>query len=106
MRRPDDGVRASLVTWLETELDRAAADRPPVGRPMTAHRLNRAEYRNAVRDLIGLDVDIDELLPPDDADAEGFDNNARGAVGLDDPDGAVPDGGRGASASSPSATPT
>ena len=76
VRRPDDGVRASLVTWLETELDRAAADRPPVGRPMTAHRLNRAEYRNAVRDLIGLDVDIDELLPPDDADAEGFDNNA------------------------------
>ena len=43
---------------------------------MTAHRLNRAEYRNAVRDLLDIDVDIAELLPPDDADAEGFDNNA------------------------------
>ena len=43
---------------------------------MTVHRLNRFEYRNAVRDLLGLDVDIEALLPPDDADAEGFDNNA------------------------------
>jgi len=75
-RRPDEAARASLVNWLETELDRTAAADPPLGRPMTVHRLNRSEYRNAVRDLIGLDVDIEELLPPDDADAEGFDNNA------------------------------
>ncbi len=75
-RGPEDATRVSLVTWLETELDRAAAASPPPGRPMTAHRLNRAEYRNAVRDLVGLDVDIEALLPPDDADAEGFDNNA------------------------------
>ena len=75
-RGPDDAARVAWVTWLETELDRAAAASPPLGRPMTAHRLNRAEYRNAVRDLIGLDVDIETLLPPDDADAEGFDNNA------------------------------
>ena len=75
-RRPDDATRGDWVTWVETALDSAAAARPPVGRPMTVHRLNRFEYRNAVRDLIGLDVDIEELLPPDDADAEGFDNNA------------------------------
>ena len=75
-RGPEDATRVAWVTWLETELDRAAAASPPPGRPMTAHRLNRAEYRNAVRDLIGLDVDIEALLPPDDADAEGFDNNA------------------------------
>ena len=75
-RQPDDAARADWVDWLETELDRAAEARPPRGRPMTAHRLNRLEYRNAVRDLIGLDVDVEALLPPDDADAEGFDNNA------------------------------
>ncbi len=75
-RLPDDATRGTWVTWLETELDRAADARPPLGRPMTVHRLNRVEYRNAVRDLIGLDVDIEALLPPDDADAEGFDNNA------------------------------
>ena len=75
-RRPDDAARGAWVDWLATELDRAAAARPPRGRPMTVHRLNRVEYRNAVRDLLGLDVDIEALLPPDDADAEGFDNNA------------------------------
>ena len=75
-RRPDNTTREAWVSWLETELDRAAATQPPLGRPMTAHRLNRLEYKNAVRDLIGLDVDVEALLPPDDADAEGFDNNA------------------------------
>ena len=75
-RLPDDAARGTWVTWLETELDRAADAQPPLGRPMTVHRLNRIEYRNAVRDLLGLDVDIEALLPPDDADAEGFDNNA------------------------------
>ncbi len=75
-RQPDDAARAAWVDWLETELDRAAEVVPPRGRPMTAHRLNRLEYRNAVRDLLGIDVDVEVLLPPDDADAEGFDNNA------------------------------
>src|SRR5262245_37098614 len=75
-RRPDGAARAAWINWLETELDRAAATHPPAGRPMTAHRLNRVEYKHAVRDLIGLDVDIEALLPPDDADAEGFDNNS------------------------------
>ena len=39
------------------------------------HRLNRAEYANAIRDLLDLDVDATSLLPPDDSSA-GFDNNA------------------------------
>ena len=48
---------------------------PNPGRPLL-HRLNRTEYRNAIRDLLGLDVDdIASLLPPDDSSA-GFDNNA------------------------------
>ena len=75
-RRPDNATRDAWVSWLEAKLDHAAATHPPLGRPMTVHRLNRLEYKNAVRDLIGLDVDIEVILPPDDADAEGFDNNA------------------------------
>lgn len=75
-RGPDSATRGAAMTWLETELDRAVATSVLPGRPMTAHRLNRTEYRNAVRDLIGLDVDVEALLPPDDVSAEGFDNNA------------------------------
>ena len=75
-RGPDPVTRRAAAGWLERELDRAAASNPPPGRPMTAHRLNRTEYRNAVRDLLGLDVNVAALLPPDDVSAEGFDNNA------------------------------
>jgi hypothetical protein len=73
--RPDKTVGDSLATWLETELDRAAAARPDPGRTEPFHRLNRAEYRNAVRDLLDLDVDVSSLLPGDDA-SYGFDNIA------------------------------
>ena len=49
--------------------------RTPIPAVPSLHRLNRAEYANAIRDLLGLDVDVDALLPPDDA-AYGFDNVA------------------------------
>ena len=71
--RPDTAVSNEVVTWLETELDRAALEHPNPGRP-TLHRLNRSEYRNAVRDLLAVDIDA-SLLPADNA-AYGFDNNA------------------------------
>ena len=72
--KPDDATRRGLVTWLETTLDRAAAANPNPGSPLV-HRLNRAEYANAIRDLLDLRVDSAALLPPDDA-AFGFDNIA------------------------------
>ena len=72
--RPADETYDRFAGWLETELDGAAAARPNPGRP-TIHRLNRLEYRNAVRDLLGLSVDVDSMLPADDL-AYGFDNNA------------------------------
>ena len=56
-------------------LDRVAAARPDPGRTAPLHRLNRAEYRNAVRDLLALEVDVDALLPADDS-SYGFDNIA------------------------------
>ena len=73
--RPDPAVRAALVGFLESELDRHAADNPNPGRTEAFHRLNRAEYSNAVRDLLGLDLDVTPLLPADDA-SFGFDNIA------------------------------
>ncbi len=69
--RPDDATRKRVVTWLTTELDRAAAN-PNPGRPLLS-RLNRTQYANVVRDLLALEVDPSVLLPPDDA-AYGFDN--------------------------------
>ena len=71
--RPDAATSDAVATWLEAELDRASRERPNPGRP-TLHRLNRSEYRNAVRDLLAVDVDA-SLLPADNA-AYGFDNNA------------------------------
>jgi mono/diheme cytochrome c family protein len=72
--RPDQVTSEALASWLESTLDRAAAARPNPGRP-ALHRLNRAEYANAIRDLLALDVDAASLLPPDDS-SSGFDNNA------------------------------
>ena len=72
--RPDESTYTALVSHLESTLDRAAAAHPNPGRP-SVHRLNRAEYANAVRDLLALEVDPTALLPPDDS-VNGFDNNA------------------------------
>jgi hypothetical protein len=72
--RPDEATHDALVSFLETTLDRRAAAQPNPGRHLP-HRLNRAEYQNAIRDLLALEVDASTLLPPDDS-ADGFDNNA------------------------------
>ena len=74
MPRADAVAQARFITHLEAALDREAAARPNPGRP-APHRLNRAEYGNAIRDLLALEVDPAALLPPDDS-ADGFDNNA------------------------------
>jgi mono/diheme cytochrome c family protein len=73
--RPDKGAHEAFLTKLETDLDRLAAAAPNPGRTEPFHRLNRTEYRNAVRDLLDLDIDVDSLLPADDA-SYGFDNIA------------------------------
>ena len=71
-RRPDPATYERLINSLEAELDRAAAANPNPGRPVL-HRLNRAEYANAIRDVLAVDVDVASMLPPDDS-AYGFDN--------------------------------
>ncbi len=72
--RPDAGTTRAFVGWLESALDRDGLADPDPGRP-AIHRLNRAEYGNAVRDLFDLTVDVNALLPVDDEE-EGFDNIA------------------------------
>ncbi len=72
--RPDKTTRDAFVKYLETSLDRAAAAKPNPGRTVL-HRLNRAEYANAIRDLLGVEVDAASLLPADDS-GFGFDNIA------------------------------
>jgi mono/diheme cytochrome c family protein len=68
--RPARAAYDRTVSWLEAELDRTAQPNP--GRP-ALRRLNRAEYGNAIRDLLDLQIDAEALLPPDDS-AFGFDN--------------------------------
>jgi len=77
MPQPDPATREALITFMERELDRGAtAYLPPPG----LHRLNRTEYTNAIRDVLGLEVDATKFLPPDDS-THGFDNIA-GALTL------------------------
>src|SRR2546426_4133117 len=73
-RRPDRSVIDAFASNLEGALDRAAGGKPNPG-TTALHRLNRTEYANAIRDLLGLPIDAATLLPPDDS-AEGFDNVA------------------------------
>ena len=77
MPRPAPAVLESLVTWLESELDRGAATHLPAP---GLHRLNRTEYTNAIRDMLALEVDATKFLPADDS-TRGFDNIA-GALTL------------------------
>jgi len=73
--RPDKTAHDRFTTWLEDELDRAWQAAPNPGRTEPFHRLNRNEYQHAVRDLLGLDIDVSSLLPGDDV-SYGFDNIA------------------------------
>ncbi len=71
--RPDEKTYAAVIASLEHSLDQAAAAHPNPGRTDTFRRLNRTEYKNAIRDLLSLDVDVAQMLPADDA-SFGFDN--------------------------------
>ena len=60
------------IATIEMALDQAAAVGPDPGRSVV-HRLNRAEYGNAIRDLLDVDIDAESILPADDS-LQGFDN--------------------------------
>ena len=73
--RPDPATYERAIASLEHALDSAAAANPHPGR-VPVHRMNRSEYANAIRDLLGLEIDGRALLASDEADQEGFDNVA------------------------------
>jgi len=73
-KMPDKDARASFISWMEGRLDAAGAAHEDPGY-VGLHRLNRKEYANAVRDLLGIEIDPADLLPRDEP-REGFDNIA------------------------------
>ncbi len=72
-KQPTQAEKDDMVGWLETRLD--ARKETPRAEYVTAHRLNRTEYANAVRTLLGVDIKVQDLLPPE-IEMEGFDNIA------------------------------
>lgn len=75
--RPDDAEYGAAVAELSQRLDRAALAQPSPGRTDALRRLNRTEYRNAIRDLLAVQIDPTALLPNDEP-SHGFDNVAVG----------------------------
>ena len=73
--RPNEATYKTLTSWLSSRIDQVADTHPNPGRRHAVHRLNRAEYSNAIRDLLDLNIDELTLLPPDDS-GFGFDNIA------------------------------
>ncbi len=73
MPKPDEAEYRKALQSLTSELDSLASSDPNPGRTPTFRRLNCTEYRNAVRDLLHLQVSVDDLLPSDEA-SHGFDN--------------------------------
>ena len=72
--RPSSQKAEEFLSWLESYLDEAAAQRTDIHQ-VVIHRLNRKEYANATRDLFGLEIDAESILPEDDT-SDGFDNIA------------------------------
>ena len=70
--RPTPKEQATLEKWIKQTVFGADPANPDPGR-VTIRRLNRAEYRNTIRDLMGIDFNTDEEFPADDS-GYGFDN--------------------------------
>ena len=73
VRRPAEAQYDQILHQLESVLDRRAARNPRPGRTATFRRLTRFEYQNAIRDLLAIEINTEELLPVDPA-SHGFDN--------------------------------
>ncbi|MCB1669845.1 MAG: DUF1592 domain-containing protein [Gammaproteobacteria bacterium] len=76
MPRPAFETYEEMTGWLESELDAAWAAAPDPGRVTPLHRMNRYEYNNTVNRLLGLEVDVMDLLPGDPTADGSFDNVA------------------------------
>jgi mono/diheme cytochrome c family protein len=74
--RPEEPTYHAVASTLEDAIDRAWTANPNPGRINAVHRLNRAEYNNAIRDLFALNIDVKPLLPGDETADGSFDNFA------------------------------
>src|SRR5690606_28671795 len=72
-KQPSQAEADALVGWLEARLD--AREETPRAGYVTAQRMNRTEYANAVRSLLGVEIKVEDLLPPE-SELHGFDNIA------------------------------
>lgn len=70
-----EAERLMVSTWIDQDLQRSACSGAPYAGAVTVRRLNRREYRNTVRDLLGVDFDVSELFPEDGSGGEGFDTD-------------------------------
>ncbi len=78
-RRPDEKTYGNVTASLVASLDARAAAEPNPGRVATFRRLTRTEYQNAIRDLLGVEIDAAALLPNDE-ESHGFDNVTVGTL--------------------------
>jgi hypothetical protein len=73
--QPTDRQRRGLVNWLTQEIDRAIDAKKSTGGRPVLRRLNRVEYQNTMRDLLGIDTNFAANLPPESVSEDGFKNN-------------------------------
>jgi mono/diheme cytochrome c family protein len=78
-KRPDERAYEQMISHLASSLDAVSMEKPNPGRTEALRRLNRTEYRNAIRDLLELEMDAGMLLPKEDA-SHGFDNVTVGGL--------------------------
>ncbi len=67
--------RFRIASWIRETLRETACDIGDFAGEVTLRRLNRREYRNTIRDLLGVDLTVSEIFPVDTSGGEGFDNN-------------------------------
>lgn len=76
MPRPEFEQYEVITSWLESELDEAWSANPDPGQVTPLHRMNRFEYNNTINNLLGINVDVMDLLPGDPTADGSFDNIA------------------------------
>jgi hypothetical protein len=72
--QPSNEAIAGFISWMEGKLDTIAARQPSPG-TVGVHRLNRTEYARSIKAMLGLDVNVETMLPKD-VSMDGFDNIA------------------------------
>ncbi len=80
-RQPERQERQAVVKWVTKAIDRAIEVKRSTGGQVVLRRLSRYEYNNTLRDLLGLDLEFANDLPPESTSPEGFMNNGA-ALGM------------------------